>query len=502
LIFILKTRLYGNTCDWEKNAIRRLIADGRIAARLKGKESPDPASGATEECPICFLMYSEVNTTTCCHANMCTECYLQVRPQKEKDPTCPFCNCEGYSVVCKKKNSDIPSVCHSETASSYSDSSGDVSGSSKVNSKKKSPASAAPHTPKAKAKTTGFGSELEKGERFKKLKERSESFASSDGTCTPKKEQDIIHSIAMSEDDRKKLEEEMKAQHNHPLVLQLEAEAQERRLENDRAYQSSNSSSWRSHHSNGSSTSRNQHISRRARATRNWDQLARFLDQGEEDDDIAALETAILFTRMAEEVQTEASDGNRTAGNRNDSDRELEGFAMLRSLLTGQLDSNNERVSSGRSLSMRSGRRQRNLMRSSFGSLSLRHRGMGDVAIDTASMMMHGISEEEQISMAIAASMQDQEHAQSDEEDDNESNGSIGTGVTSSTTEDNNNSDQSADDTVDPSEFSPSEVAENGRQQLKREGNADEASTITELARVVTDTNAPNGESILNRVTA
>lgn len=186
---------------------------------------------------------------------------------------------------------------------------------------------------------------------------------------------------------------------------------------------------------------------------------------------------------------------------------------MLRSLLTGQLESNNERTSSGRSLSLRSGRRQRNhLMRSSFGSSFLRHRGMGDVALDTANMMMHGISEEEQISMAIAASMRDQDNAQSDEEDENESNGSNDTEVTSSTIENNTNNDASVDDTVDslenspsqvsPSEVSPPDVVETGRQQLKQEGNADEASTITELARVVTDTHAPNEDSILNGVAA
>jgi len=417
---------------------------------------------------------------------MCTECFLQVRPQKEKDAACPFCNCEGYSVVLKKKKLDVPAMCYSETTSSISDSSGYSSTISDGNLKK-SPVPVASRTPKAETKTTGFGSELEKDERFKRLKERSESFASSDGTSMPKKEQEIIQSIAMTEKDRQQLEEEMKAQHNHPLVLRLEAEAQERRLENDRAYQSSNASS--------SSTSRNQHIARRARLSRNWDQLSRFLDQGEETDDITALETAILFSRMAEEVQGEESNGHHPAGRntsnngtRNAGDREMEGFTMLRSLLTGQLDSNSERTSSNRSFNVRSGRRQRNnIMRSSFGSLSLRHRGMGDVALDTANMMMRGISETEQISMAIAASMRDQEVAQSDEDDDSESDGSNDTDVVSSTTENDNNSDSNIDNSGDPSEG---------------EGSRDEASTITELARVVTDAHAPDGDTILNRIAA
>eukprot|EP00568_Trieres_chinensis_P000199 CAMPEP_0183304100 /NCGR_PEP_ID=MMETSP0160_2-20130417/9307_1 /TAXON_ID=2839 ORGANISM="Odontella Sinensis, Strain Grunow 1884" /NCGR_SAMPLE_ID=MMETSP0160_2 /ASSEMBLY_ACC=CAM_ASM_000250 /LENGTH=197 /DNA_ID=CAMNT_0025467093 /DNA_START=225 /DNA_END=815 /DNA_ORIENTATION=+ len=78
------------SCQWEDKAIRRLIGDGKLAARLKGNDSR--TNPGDRECPICFLHYSQVNLTTCCKAALCTECYLQVRPQRQKDCPCPFCN--------------------------------------------------------------------------------------------------------------------------------------------------------------------------------------------------------------------------------------------------------------------------------------------------------------------------------------------------------------------------------------------------------------------------
>jgi len=494
--------LYGD-CSWDEKAIRRLIGDGRIAARVKGEDSPDSSSGCTEECPICFLMYSDINKTTCCHANMCTECFLQVRPQKEKQSTCPFCNSEDFSVVMvKKKEPDSQVECPSETSTSLSDSSSSSITSSSASLKKKSAASVAPHTPKPKAKTTGFGSELEKDERFQRMRKRSESFASSDGTRTPKRDEEMIQSIAMTPEERQRLEEEMKAQHFHPLVLRLESEAQERRLENDRAYQST--ASARNQQTFDTSTSRGYHMSRRARERRNWDQLASFFDQGEDMDDMSTLETAILYSRLRDESNSEGGGSSN-----NNSDREqMDGIPLLRTLLTGQLDGNEGSSRSGRSLNLRSSRRQRNqLMRSGLGSFGMRNRGMGDVALETASMMMRGISEEEQISMAIAASMRDQETAESDEGNDEEESSEVDSSNSGNDSPAEDSSDDSGADSSSSASSSPqpSTAQSSGdasQPQLKHQGNGDEASTITELARVVTDTGAPNADTILNGIAA
>jgi len=517
--------LYGS-CQWEDKAIRRLIADGRIAARLKGEECLDSTSGATEECPICFLLYTDINTTTCCNASMCTECYLQVSPQKEKQSTCPFCNCVNFSVVlAKKKNLDIQGVCPSETSScvpNSSDTSSTTSSTCSTGNSKKNSTACASMAPK----TTGFGSELEKDERFRRMRKRSESFASSEGAdiSTPKSQHDIIQSIAMTADERQRLEEEMKAQHNHPLVLRLEAEAQERRMENDRAYRSSNASSnSQNRQTNDLSPSYGYNIARRYR---NWDQLNTYFDQAEEIGEMTAFETAILYSRMAEVVAAEEYDEHRSAGTNssdngsstNSNREQLEGFPLLRSLLTGQLDIGHGSVSSGRSLNLRSSRRQRNpLMRSNLESVTL----------DTATMMMRGISEEEQISMAIAASMQDQQSADSSDDDDdddgnddsnddsnndanddgNEADGGDETGTINSNSENNSHAGSNSDNIADLSEDSSSspsitQVPGAGSQQLKQQGSGGETSTITELARVVTDAHTPNTDTILNGIAA
>jgi hypothetical protein len=313
----------------------------------------------------------------------------------------------------------------------------------------------------------------------------------------------MIQSIAMTPEERQRLEEEMKAQHFHPLVLRLESQAQERRLENDRAYQST--ASARNQQTFDTATSRGYHMSRRARERRNWDQLASFFDQGEDMDDMSALETAILYSRLRDERNSE--------GGSNNSDREqLDGIPLLRTLLTGQLDGNEGSSRSGRSLNLRSSRRQRNqLTRSGLGSFGMRNRGMGDVAIETASMMMRGISEEEQISMAIAASMRDQETADGDDGDEGNDE-EESSEVDSSNSENDSPAEDSSDDSgADSSEDSsssspPPSIAqssgEGSQPQLKHQVNGDEASTITELARVVTDTGAPNADTILNGIEA
>eukprot|EP00563_Minutocellus_polymorphus_P016195 CAMPEP_0181057320 /NCGR_PEP_ID=MMETSP1070-20121207/20186_1 /TAXON_ID=265543 /ORGANISM="Minutocellus polymorphus, Strain NH13" /LENGTH=598 /DNA_ID=CAMNT_0023136723 /DNA_START=590 /DNA_END=2386 /DNA_ORIENTATION=- len=82
---------------WDARTIRRLVGDGKLAARLRGTDAR--VNSTDQECPICFLHYAQVNITKCCTATVCTECYLQVRPQKEKNTApCPFCNAPKVAV--------------------------------------------------------------------------------------------------------------------------------------------------------------------------------------------------------------------------------------------------------------------------------------------------------------------------------------------------------------------------------------------------------------------
>lgn len=60
-----------------------MIGDGKLASRK---------SQGDYECLICFCTYQEINTTVCCSNEICTECYLQVKPQRSSNVQCPFCN--------------------------------------------------------------------------------------------------------------------------------------------------------------------------------------------------------------------------------------------------------------------------------------------------------------------------------------------------------------------------------------------------------------------------
>jgi hypothetical protein len=112
--FFLFHSLYPN-CLWDEKQIRRWMGDGKLAPRLQGSENRSSVTDV--ECPICFLHYARMNVTKCCQANICTECFLQVRkPPHYKPPhtgssssgqgnncssssICPFCNAPKISIT-------------------------------------------------------------------------------------------------------------------------------------------------------------------------------------------------------------------------------------------------------------------------------------------------------------------------------------------------------------------------------------------------------------------
>lgn len=303
----------------------------------------------------------------------------------------------------------------------------------------------------------------------------------------------------MTTEERQRLEEEMKAQHYHPLVLKIEAEAQERRMQNDRAYR------YRRSTGGNIEAASNRRLRLRGGSARNWDQLANFLE-GEEINDMTALEQVIMLHSIGEGERGSGGNDNSSNGNINSNDddddsnnsnlEQQEGFPLFRSLLTGQLDINDGRAvgsstAAGRSWT-RNWQQRHPFMGSNIGA-SL------NVSLNTASLM--GLSEEEQISMAIAASMRDQEQqsARNDSDDTNEDenvNNAITDEESSDAGDDNDNSNtiSTADDAALGVSAGLVAVTDSTprSQQFKNEGNGDEASTITELARVVTDSRAPS----------
>ncbi|XP_039125997.1 E3 ubiquitin-protein ligase GW2-like isoform X2 [Dioscorea cayenensis subsp. rotundata] len=76
--------------------LRRLILDSKLAPCYPGDEE---CVLDFEECPICFLYYPSLNRSRCCLKGICTECFLQMKPQQSARPTqCPFCKTSNYAV--------------------------------------------------------------------------------------------------------------------------------------------------------------------------------------------------------------------------------------------------------------------------------------------------------------------------------------------------------------------------------------------------------------------
>jgi hypothetical protein len=548
-------RLYSD-CPWDDKAIRKLIGDGKIAPRLKGGEYR--TTNAEHECPICFLYYTDVNVTNCCNAHLCTECFLQVRPQKEKQAVCPFCNAIKFSVSVAKTPSEEEIEARQRDEQTVIEArirveSGGGAGTAIENpalstpTKKTRNASVAPNS-----SSNAFGSELEKTEQFQLLKKRSESFASNEGVRTPQKDAEIINSIAMTPEERIRLEEEMKAQHSHPLALRVEAEAQERRLQNEQAYYRSNSAGnhtfraqrasdlFRNDGSTGAAPGRRL----RYRTARDWNEIVEAYERGGNGevnslDDLVVLEAAILLS-MEEEARRERLGDDFDAAR-----HAREGFPLIRSLLGSPSEINRRGevgvsevnpsfsslaavTPSGLSDSAQNdvqnwspGRRRYQSTRAAVS--SGRSQGMMPQAtLDAASFLMRGVSEEEQIAMAIAASLQEQQQISGfnnnsqdrvdHRENSSSSTSSSGRGDNSgSHVEDSSSSNEASEhetstgNTLVEYDTNPlNELSEAGQETRYSSGWEGEASnngatTITELARVVTDSGT-DGETVRSSV--
>jgi hypothetical protein len=142
--FTEPTGLYAREL-WDERKVRRLILRYRLAPRFPGAEFPVRVStkdgnksvslegkgffpeyiyqeyvSALEECPICFLYYPCLNTTSCCQRGICTECFLQLRPQRfvARVPasSCPFCKHELMEVVFRgsRPEKEIDEMCQEE----------------------------------------------------------------------------------------------------------------------------------------------------------------------------------------------------------------------------------------------------------------------------------------------------------------------------------------------------------------------------------------------------
>jgi len=255
----------------------------------------------------------------------------------------------------------------------------------------------------------GFGSSLEKDERVQKFRARSESIASSEHSGEVASDTQMIQSLAMTPEERARLEAEMRNQNLHPLSLQVQAEAEQRRNSNDRAYHRDRLGQY------GAS-------SLRGRRYRDWNSIVEAYESSGNGavhslDDLVVLEAAILLSM---EEESRRGEGDNPNGDFDAASHARQGFPLVRSFLA-----NRGRPGEGSTSQM-----MQLLHGMSHGSdRGRRHQDPRSVAahLSTAtspasSLLLRGMSEEEQIAMAIAASMQDQAAASSSTEEINNEN--------------------------------------------------------------------------------
>mmetsp|Transcript_14961 Transcript_14961/g.17405 ORF Transcript_14961/g.17405 Transcript_14961/m.17405 type:complete len:534 (+) Transcript_14961:364-1965(+) len=220
------------TCAWEDRTIRRLIGDGKLAPRLHGTDNRE--TGTEQECPICFLHYNEINLLECCKASICTECYLQIQTPRERDSPCPFCNKPNMTVAVAKKM-DVDDVAKREEEEQKVI---EATIRARVNSESRSTMTAPnslslDNTLDSTASGgdislgSGIGNRERSGSEFGRSLDRElartrsrtmssdiDSLSGSGGTAV------------MSPEERRMLEEEMRMQLSHPLMREMQRNAE------------------------------------------------------------------------------------------------------------------------------------------------------------------------------------------------------------------------------------------------------------------------------------
>jgi Ubiquitin interaction motif len=314
---------------------------------------------------------------------MCTECFLQVRPQKEKACVCPFCNNPKLYVSAAKKLDS--GQLHERQAEEQRAIELQIQAQNIHN-------------------TEQFGATLEH-----RIRSQSNGCAASSNEGDPMV---LLRQLSMSETDRQAIEREMRAQHTHPLALQMQAEAEERRSRNEREYYRTHSAQIReaalmraSRLGGGSGRRLPRGSSSRSSGTsqRHWNDIVNAFergggDQGTSLDDLVVLEAAILLS-MEEEARREGSGEVPPGSSFSASQHARHGFPLVQQLLNARSD----------------------------------HRGL------ISGRAFQGLSEDEQIAMAIALSMQEPSESEtSAESEDNKV-------KTNSTNEDTNEDDAVAE---------------------------------------------------------
>lgn len=278
---------------------------------------------------------------------------MQVRPPKEK-VVCPFCHSANLSVTLQQTLSaeairerqaeeQRAQSAYTNAAATAATKGGDTSSS-------------------GEEQAPGFGSSLAMDENVALMRKRSSSLSDPS-------ESDLSH-LAMTVDERQALEARLRTQQQSPLIQRMQQEELERAFRNEREYleQNAGRSNRRAATTSGRSSRRN----------RDWGRLIQAFEEGggiQSMDDLAMLEAAMRMASMEHPNHRHHHRGTQA------DDAEEGGPSPLRRRM---LDSRSHRGLGGDSSSGDGG-------------------GFGLAT----QLFMRGMSEEDQLAMAIAASLAD-----------------------------------------------------------------------------------------------
>jgi hypothetical protein len=430
-----------SSCAWDDRTIRKLVGDGKLAARCAGTD--DGRDDA--ECPICFLSYREINITTCCHAFICTECYLQVKPQLDSKSTksgrgtgssqndtlshspCPFCNTSKLNVRVAK-SVDMQSAAHeiqqNEQRLREAQKKVVPSGLESQDAGHDETIAEQARPPQAPLDQHSFGASLDQMMRSRANSTISATDTESDYnnqvsghssvTSTSLVGKGHLHPHVLTPQERKELEQEMKRQHQHPLSQRLQAEEDERRFQHEQDYYRNRIeqrrqqlqalsvrralATSRSGGANRSTSTGSTNENTPFRGFRDWTQMVEAWERAELElgsvDDLDILEAAFMLGGRNDVENDEDSAGNHAdevsdASSPQRPGRQTPGpdfQAFVRAVLE---------------------RRRRE--EAAGGARYQQHR-----LLPGSEYVMAGMSEEDQIAMAIAASLQDHQQEPAD----------------------------------------------------------------------------------------
>mmetsp|Transcript_55117 Transcript_55117/g.81781 ORF Transcript_55117/g.81781 Transcript_55117/m.81781 type:complete len:429 (+) Transcript_55117:344-1630(+) len=353
----------------------------------------------------------------------------QKKQLKSAPCSCPFCNTPKLNVRVPNKKTNMSKIAEREEDEQRTIEA-KIRANTKTDSDVDSQDSALSSTP---SQNSSFGSSLQKHKSLRKMSDDEAmlkiAVAADDA---PSGSEDLFLS---SVEERRRLEEEMKQQHLHPLARRMNREAEE--ASNARAAAAARAGVGSRGRLSRRIRDRSGLLGRSLRHERDWNQIVEaFETEGgeiESIDDLVVIEAAIMLS-MEEAARQEAAAA--AAAGRDSPQRDIistndqvrTGFPLLHALMARSNRDNSDEDGGDFSDD------EETRGTTHFPSISTARRGgrSRGLAGDSTDLLMRGLSEEEQVAMAIAMSLRETEEESSRNNTDRDDDGNVASSAPSS----------------------------------------------------------------------